>query len=294
MAFGKMRTEAISPPSLLRRIVSTPTLHTGFGMSDFESLPYEFPRLVGRNVLVVGLGGGCDIISAYALSEMLKSANPEKIVYGNTKRPSSDRLSVTSHVQPLAELPRAVDEIGYSIPDIAEDCPLVFTIPRRLDTSLVREVAEEIAALNCDLLIGVDTGGDSLFEESSTGSEGRDKQMLRILQSADLPLIHVVFAPGSDGETSYREMQSCFAEKQRLGEYRGCFSLEPMVPLMKRLAAPLHKTRTPNIIVAAFEDCLTRPEPPDFVEIPRCLRPFVPRAWLQMGFVFQSDRYVFS
>ena len=271
-------------------MVGTST-HTGFDMNEIESVPYEFPQLVGRNVLVVGLGGGCDIISAYALAEMLKSANPEKIVYGNTKRPSSDRLSVTSHVQPLAEQPRSVDPIGYSIPGMAEDCPLVFTIPRRLGRSLTKEVAKEIAALNCDLLIGVDTGGDSLFEESYTGSEGRDKQMLRILQSVGLPMIHVVVAPGSDGETPYREMLSCFARKQRQGEYRGCFSLEPMVPLMKQLAAPLHKKRTPNIIVAAFEDCLSQSDPPDFVEIPRCIRPFVPRAWLQKGFVFQSDRH---
>ena len=84
---------------------------------------------------------------------------------------------------------------------------------------MIGEIVEEITALNCNLLIGVDTGGDSLFEDPLTGSEGRDKQMLRILQSVDLPLLHVVFAPGSDGETPYGQMQSCFAEKQRLGEY---------------------------------------------------------------------------
>ena len=28
-------------------------------MNTLESFPYEFPQLVGRNVLVVGLGGGC-------------------------------------------------------------------------------------------------------------------------------------------------------------------------------------------------------------------------------------------
>jgi hypothetical protein len=264
-------------------------MKTGSEMNELESLPYEFPKLVGRNVLVVGLGGGCDIISAYALAVMLKSANPEKIVYGNTKRPSREMEKIArSHVQPLAGLPRSVDEIGYSIPDMTEDCPLVFTIPWELGESLIGEIAEEVAALNCDLLIGVDTGGDSLFDNPLTGSEGRDKQMLRVLQSVDLPLLHVVFAPGSDGETTYGEMRSCFAEKRRLGEYRGCFSLEPMIPLMKQLAAHLRKERTPNIIVAAFEDCLTRPDPPDFVEIPRCLQPLVPRTWLQKGFVFQS------
>ena len=63
---------------------------------------------------------------------------------------------------------------------------------------------------------------------------------------------------------------------------------------MKPLAAPLRKKRTPNIIVAAFEDCLTRQGPPDFVEVPRGLRPLVPRAWLQKAFVFQSGRHASS
>lgn len=264
-------------------------------MDEFESTPYEFPQLVGRNVLVVGLSGGCDIISAYALAVMLKSTGPKKIVYGNTKRPSRKMEKVARpHVQPLAKLPRSVDKIGYSIPGMTGNCPLMFTIPKRLDESLTGEIAEEITALNCDLLIGVDTGGRSLFDGSATGHVGRDKQMLRILQSVDLPLMHVVFAPGSDGETSYRDMLLCLAEKQRLGEYRGCFSLEPMVPLMKRLAAPLDGKRTSNIVVAAFEDSFTRLNPSEFVTIPRGQHPLVPRTWLEEAFVFQSDRHASS
>ena len=65
-------------------------------MNGFETTPYEFPKLLGRNFLVVGLGGRCDIVSAYALAEMIKSADPEKIVYGNTKCPSSERLNVVT------------------------------------------------------------------------------------------------------------------------------------------------------------------------------------------------------
>ncbi len=56
-------------------------------------------ELHGKSVLVVGTGGGCDIISAYAVAHLLKEAEAGTIVYANIKRYCEDELElVTSRV----------------------------------------------------------------------------------------------------------------------------------------------------------------------------------------------------
>lgn len=49
--------------------------------SDFLSMGFEFLNLEGKKVFVIGLGGGCDIIPAYALSEFLFACRPQTLIY---------------------------------------------------------------------------------------------------------------------------------------------------------------------------------------------------------------------
>lgn len=36
--------------------------------TKLEAVTFAFPDVAGKNVLVLGLGGGCDIITAFAVS----------------------------------------------------------------------------------------------------------------------------------------------------------------------------------------------------------------------------------
>src|SRR5207247_316759 len=110
--------------------------------------------------------------------------------------------------------------------------------------------------LNFDRIIGVDTGGDSIASKRGRGRRGRDQRMLRVLRETGLPLLHVVVAPGSDGEATYNDLHTVFQEQMAAGRYQGCFSLDPVLPVLRSLSVSLGPTRTPRIILAAADNQL--------------------------------------
>jgi hypothetical protein len=108
--------------------------------------------------------------------------------------------------------------------------------------------------------------------------------MLRALADTGLPLYHVVAAPGSDGDCSYGAVQAALREQDEAGRYRGCFSLAPVLDVLRRLSATLEARRTPRIILAAADGAL--PETGGLVTVPRGSKPRFPASWLTHAFVF--------
>jgi hypothetical protein len=94
-----------------------------------------------------------------------------------------------------------------------------------------RELPEEIRSLGFDVLVGVDTGGDSIAHKGGKGHRGRDQRMLRVLGQAGLSVLHVVVAPGSDGESASEDLEAAFACHAAAGRFAGCFSLDPILPV---------------------------------------------------------------
>ena len=71
----------------------------GDEISEFLQTEFSFPDLMGKKILVVGVGGGSDIISAYAIAQILKRHGAQKAIYANTKRRVEPSLeSVSLHV----------------------------------------------------------------------------------------------------------------------------------------------------------------------------------------------------
>lgn len=257
-------------------------------MDELLDQPVEWPCFAGRRILIIGVGGGCDILVAYALATLFRAHAAAEVVYATTKSevlPGVQRVS--AHVYRLSDRTKRSSGAGLGaalriedlVPRGDRDCPLIFHIPRGPEHS---ELVAEIRLLGFDGVISVDTGGDSLIESALSGPDGRDKRMLRVLRATGLPLIHVVVAPGSDGEATADEIAACFRELRTQQCYRGCFDLRPLVPLLGELAARLTPERTPNIIAAAAaQGCA---DPGDVVEIPRGLHPLIPCEWLLRGF----------
>jgi hypothetical protein len=259
-------------------------------MEDLFEHPFHFPEVAGRRVLVLGLGGGCDVISASTLARLLP-AGAAAVVYGNTKKTVDRRLeAVTAHVYRFpADLPPApphgrthgTTRIDQSVPRGAEGCPFIFVLA---GDDAEERLVEEIRSLQFNLLFGVDTGGDSLSAEAACSGSGRDRRMLRVLRRTGLPLYHVVVAPGSDGERTGDDLRAALRAQVRRGCYRGCFALEPVLEEMRELSAALTPGRTPRIILSAAAGELKGDG--NVVAVPRGRKPVVPRAWLLHGFVF--------
>lgn len=256
--------------------------------SDLFATAFDFTTVPGRRLLVLGIGGGADIVSAYAVAQLLPA--PERVVlYGNTKKRDDGWLvPLSPHVHRLREgddptpqrrrSAHGTTSIDRAIPRGPDGCPFIVTLPDEADAHVV---AAELVALGIDAILGIDTGGDALATAASSGDGGRDKRMLRVLRATGLPTRLVVIAPGSDGETPTTALHHALQREQAEGRYQGCFALDPVLGILRAQAATLDAKRTPRIILAAVDG------PPDeYVVVPRGLRPAVPRRWLTHGFVF--------
>src|SRR5947209_1735917 len=165
-------------------------------MDDFLQNPFTFPDVTGRRVLVAGLfpPGGV-------------------VAYGNTKERFEDDLEAAGpgifrfpagmdRPTSLAGRTHGTTAIDRALPPGPEGCPFVFVLKRDEEG-----LARAVAGLGFDPLVGVDTGGDSLAVTASSGPDGRDQRMLRVLRRTGLPVLHVVAAPGSDGEAPFEDLR---------------------------------------------------------------------------------------
>lgn len=262
--------------------------------SDFLSLGFEFSNLKGKKVFVIGVGGGCDIITTYALSEFLSACRPQTLIYANTKRQIEkdlERISphiyrVPKQVRPLSSFCHTHGStlIDQSVPRGDEGCPWICHLSRQQEGRT--ELAQEIENMRFDLIIAVDTGADSIVEKATSREFGRDKMMLETLTGLSCPLLHIVVAPGCDGETSFTDLRNSFERLRLERKYKECFHLSPIMSILRKLSASLEENRTPNIIVAAHEGRLETASKDDVLLIPRGMRPAIPKPWLERAFVF--------
>src|SRR5262245_59237780 len=156
-------------------------------------IPFVFPDVAGKKILLLGLGGGSDVITAFALSGLFDPAGAATIVYGNTK--TSDLSSVepiTQHVfrvsgpvfDPARKGPRGPIWIDRSVPRGPEGCPWIVLLKGEDD------LVGELRSLSFDLLIGADTGGDSIARKGGRGHRVRDQRMLAVLRRVGPPVLH--------------------------------------------------------------------------------------------------------
>jgi hypothetical protein len=256
--------------------------------SRLESVSFRFPAVAGKHVFVHGLGGGCDIITAFAVSHLLDSS-AARIIYGNTKVGHVGQVEeVTPHIVRVASpqpepgtRPRGRGKaaIDHAVPRNEHGCPWIV----RLDDEIAeRALVSEIQSLGFDLILGIDAGGDSIGRDSAE----RDQRMLRVLLQTGVPVLHVVVAPGCDGESSVADLRSAMENRIRSGRYRGCFALAPILPILREQSFDLSETRTPRIILAAADEQLSRTND-GLVIVPRGCKPVVPMSWLANAFVFE-------
>ncbi|KAL1524748.1 hypothetical protein AB1Y20_019631 [Prymnesium parvum] len=247
-------------------------------------LPREAPRFTlpplaaGKRGLVLGMGGGCDVIGALAVAKLWKEqSQPDAaVLYGNCVSPREfpedfkalgEFLWMCSpNVVELQQGDQAygTTRLEQSLPRCSEGSPFVFVVPHdgRDGMSLeeatkknTRALCESLEALRVDSVVGVDLGGDSLtggFDFHGDAEFGRDRQVLHALRASNVPCVHLVVAPGCDGESTIEGMRAAVRELDEAGALLGTMPLDEMVGTMRSHAANLSPMRTPNIIHSAF------------------------------------------
>lgn len=268
----------------------------------FKNTFYKIPTKLKGNLLIIGIGGGSDVVGAYALGKFLKENNPSATIniavavspksdydgfdnlQENLYQVNSDKVADLSKLHHTLQLIKEIYNFDKSF------SPYLLVRPKyREDTDISihkKDVAEVIGKslnfLNPDFIIATDNGGDSLTGGMSDNVEKEfDRTGIRALQKFGRPFEYIVFGAGCDGESTKEMILASIGHEKH--SFKGAFSIIEIAELWRSISERfLPKDRTPNIILSALN--LSNQE----IEIPRHRKPLIPVEWLKVGVVFDG------
>jgi hypothetical protein len=205
-----------------------------------------------RRPLVLGIGGGGDVVGALATAEACRAGGAEPIVGGVTweRRPidpspgprAEDEIDRARRLAPgvlAATGSTHVRESGVLFAEsrmaelLGEETVLV---DATLGPAAIAEgLAAAAGALAADLIVFVDVGGDALAhgDEPGLASPLCDSIMLaaaaRLWKARTIPVLGGIFGVGCDGELTPAEVFERIAEVAAAGGFAGARGLTPPV-----------------------------------------------------------------
>jgi hypothetical protein len=228
-----------------------------------------------RRPLVIGIGGGGDVVGALAVAEhcrLFHGADP--IVGGVTwerspvdPEPGPRRTDEIEGGEILAPgILRATQEtviagrgIAFGESRLAGMLgqPTVLVDPTIGPRGIAAGLEAAMAGLGCDLIVFLDVGGDALAhgQEPGLGSPLCDAVLLAaadLLAERGVPVLGAVFGTGCDGELTPAEVLERLAEVGAAGGMAGAVGLTPEVAQLLERAVEVVPTEASAQAVRAF------------------------------------------
>jgi hypothetical protein len=197
--------------------------------------------------LVYGIGGGGDVVGAIPTARLLEDHGVETILGGVPwERPVVDPTPGPYPLDRIEGIERVSETVGLATGDsgTADGVILAETrVAAHVDETVAlvdisagpATVAEGLQtareALDLDLVVGVDAGGDALARGGEPGirSPIADAIAVAALDLADVPSMIGVYGWGSDGELTPDELDSALAEVASRDGLLGAWGLTPRV-----------------------------------------------------------------
>ena len=245
-------------------------------MSRAERAPVDADSLLAASgrPLVLGIGGGGDVVGALATAEAARLAGAQPVVGGVTwERRPIDPLPGPRTVaeieggRPLAPSVLAatagtrIRSSGIAFGEsrmagyLGEETVLVDPNPG--PAALADGIAEAATALGADLVVFVDVGGDAIAHgnEPGLGSPLCDALLLAAacrMAESGVPVLGGLFGAGCDGELTPREVDARLAEIGGAGGLAGARGLTE--PVAARLEGAIEHvpTEASALAVRAF------------------------------------------
>jgi len=202
------------------------------------------------HALVIGVGGGGDVVGALAAARFLElhgvqftlgGLSWERIVYDPV--PGPRKLSEVKNVQalhPFAWMANAKSKTDTGV--FFAESRMAMAIGREIllidinggVKGVVDGIATAMKQLEADLLVGIDVGGDSMAEGHEAGlrSPLADSIMLAAFAELTVRGYHTLwgmFGYGSDGELTVDEIEVALSKLAAAGGLLGAWGLTPKV-----------------------------------------------------------------
>ncbi|MEM2795888.1 MAG: DUF1152 domain-containing protein [Candidatus Hadarchaeales archaeon] len=220
--------------------------------------------------LVVGIGGGGDIVSAIPVRNYLKRLGIRVLLGGLTweryvvdPQPGPRKLSEIQNIEPLSETSALASSATVSTKGIRFTASKVSEFlgekvllldPNLGVRGLIRGISAAIKKFNLDMVVGVDGGGDVLIsgEEKNIRSPLLDSMMLATLASLDSATLLAVIGCCTDGELTLEEFMRQLARIARFGGLIGAFGLVKEDAEMMERIVPNTSSEVSRLILAAW------------------------------------------
>jgi hypothetical protein len=203
-----------------------------------------------KHALVIGVGGGGDVVGALAAARFLEfcglrfalgGLSWERNVYDPI--PGPRKLSETKNVRALHEFawfanPKSETSTGVPFAEskmaaVIEQEVLLVDINGGVQ-GVVNGLEAALTELNTDLLVGLDVGGDSLAQGHEPGLRSPLADSIMLAAFAELErrghrTMWGVFGYGSDGELTVDEIELALSKLAAASGLLGAWSLTPKI-----------------------------------------------------------------
>lgn len=204
-----------------------------------------------RRPLVLGIGGGGDVVGAFATAEACRLRGAEPVVGGVTweRRPIDPRPGPRSESEIERARRLAVGVLAASAGTRVRESGVIFAESRMAEllgeetvlvdatlgpAQLADGLAAAAASLGADLIVFVDVGGDALAHGDEPGLASPLCDAVLLATAAHLaegaaPVLGGIFGIGCDGELTPAEVLARLAEVGAAGGLAGARGLTPAV-----------------------------------------------------------------
>ncbi|MEM2875071.1 MAG: DUF1152 domain-containing protein [Candidatus Hadarchaeales archaeon] len=222
-----------------------------------------------KKAMVVGIGGGGDVVGAIPTSNYLRMLGCETVLGGLTwERYVNDPEPGPRRMDEIVNITRISDTVGIANPStrtvkgvrftesavaevIREDVLLID--PNQGVRGLVKGINAAAGKMGVDLFVGVDTGGDVLAtgKEEGLRSMLADSMMLASMVKIDIPSILGVLGCCTDGELTLEQFTERLSAVAEYGGLLGARGLTPEDIDMLERVIPATKTESSALAVKA-------------------------------------------
>ncbi len=223
-----------------------------------------------KKALLIGMGGGGDILGCIPTANYLKFLGVESILGGLTwERKVVDPKPGPRRMDEIQDIKLLSDNVGLASAStragnvrfteaIVAEALGAETVLIDINKGVVGTytgLKKAIEKLGIDLVMGIDVGGDSLArgDEEGIRSPLADSTMLGVLKKLknEIPTYHGVIGCGCDGELSLDELYRNIAEVAKQGGFLGSRGMSDEDREILARVLPWTKSEASNLVLEA-------------------------------------------